>query len=338
MAVIVYGVCGEGAGHAIRSDTIIKELGKDHDIHIFAAERAHDILKDRYPKVYQIPGDRFIYENNKVRYGPTVRRYIKLLPENLVKFVPKTIAHIKKIEPDIVITDFENTIAHIARLLFLPLLSIDNIQQLRKEKISSIKGRIVKYSMMGIQPRADKYIITTIDKKKDTSKYIYTDPVIRREVRSLEPSTGNHILVYQTSATNRQLLRTLQGRDCIVYGFDREESKGTIKFRRFNQDRFLQDLSSANYVISNGGFTVLTESLYLGKPVLVQPIKDQIEQELNSSMITRLGLGLGTERITKLTLSQFEKSLDSYKQACESLDWEDPMVKIRQTIASFLDS
>ena len=71
---ILYGVVGEGMGHAIRSRVLIDELLRQgHDIKVMASSRACDYLSERYgEEVKRIHGLHLIYEENRVRRGKTL--------------------------------------------------------------------------------------------------------------------------------------------------------------------------------------------------------------------------------------------------------------------------
>jgi len=52
---IVYGVCGEGRGHASRSRILIRHLqGKVHEVSIVAGGKAYTILSEEFDNVLQI--------------------------------------------------------------------------------------------------------------------------------------------------------------------------------------------------------------------------------------------------------------------------------------------
>ena len=75
MARILYGVAGEGMGHAIRSRVVIDHLSRSHDVQVVVSGRAHGYLKalerDRLG-VNKIGGSRSSYEDNEVRNFRTV--------------------------------------------------------------------------------------------------------------------------------------------------------------------------------------------------------------------------------------------------------------------------
>ncbi len=67
---ILYGVVGEGMGHAMRSRVVLDHLvGQGHEIEIMASGRATDFLAKRFEGVNRIHGLHMIYEENRVRRG-----------------------------------------------------------------------------------------------------------------------------------------------------------------------------------------------------------------------------------------------------------------------------
>ncbi|WP_263641100.1 glycosyltransferase family protein [Methanobrevibacter arboriphilus] len=54
----------------------------------------------------------------------------------------------------------------------------------------------------------------------------------------------------------------------IVYGFNKEGIEGNLTFRKFNEDKIYEDMSNAKAVITNGGFTLISEAIYLKKTYL----------------------------------------------------------------------
>jgi hypothetical protein len=77
-------------------------------------------------------------------------------------------------------------------------------------------------------------------------------------------------------------------------------------------DGFLEDLVSACGVITGGGFSLLSEAVYLGKPVLSIPLRGQFEQLMNARYLQREGFGMCAPAIDAPTLSAFLDGLDGF--------------------------
>ena len=104
MAKVLYGVAGEGLGHATRSKVVIKHLSKNNKIKVVSADRAYSFLK-RFFDVEEIGYFNIVYRNNKVAN-------ILLLLNAIIKF-PLIITKswkinsiIRNFKPDLIITDF----------------------------------------------------------------------------------------------------------------------------------------------------------------------------------------------------------------------------------------
>src|SRR6476469_916251 len=106
---ILYGVVGEGMGHAMRSRVLLEHLGmtEKHDVQIMASGRAVDFLAKRFQGVNRIHGLHMIYEENRVRLGETLWSNVVTgvtgIPGNIGKYYDM----LGSFEPEVVISDFE---------------------------------------------------------------------------------------------------------------------------------------------------------------------------------------------------------------------------------------
>ena len=283
--MILYGVCGEGMGHAIRSSVIIDHLLKKNDVTIFASDRAYQYLSSRYSDVYEIEGFNTVYEENQVKNRRTFIKNIKDVPQDLGKnlYLMYNVAKAKK--PDLIISDFEFYSNLLNKIFRIPLVSLDNMHVITQcyvdvpEEFRADRFRAASVVKSFIQ-RPKYYLITSyfFPPVKNPAKVTMFPPILRDKVMELEPTIGDHILVYQTSDSNMELLKLLRQIDdeFIIYGFHKDEKDGNLTFKSFNEDEFFQDLASAQAVITNCGFSLISEALYLEKPIYSIPVKKQI--------------------------------------------------------------
>jgi uncharacterized protein (TIGR00661 family) len=320
---IIYSVCGEGMGHAIRTGEILNYLKSNYEVYIFASDRAYQYLTERFENVYEIGGFNTVYEENAVHNTKTFIKGMKGLSTDLRKNLRMMYSVAKAVKPLLIISDFEFYSNIMAKILRLPLISLDNMHIITQTDIEVpkkyLKDRIaaegvVRSFIMGPQT----YLITSYyyPPIKNHEKTKIFPPVLRESIMELRPEEGWHILVYQTSDSNLGLLETLKELDeeFIVYGFHKDEVDLNLTFKTFNEDEFFQDLATARAVISNGGFTLISEALYLNKPVLSVPVGKQFEQILNAIYLERLGYGEFHEELTKEDIDNFLKKLDFYRE------------------------
>jgi uncharacterized protein (TIGR00661 family) len=230
-------------------------------------------------------------------------------------------------KPDIIISDFEFYSNILSKIIRVPMISIDNMHVITHTKIDVPK----KYSKDKLKAegvvrsfivRPQKYLITSYfyPEVKNKDKVSIFPPILRDEILELNPVSADHILVYQTSTSNLKLIQILKDIDerFIIYGFNREKVEKNITFRKFNEDQFFSDLGSCKAVLTNGGFTLISESIYLKKPVLSIPVKGQFEQILNAIYLERLGYGEFHEELSVDVILKFLSKLDIYNESLKS--------------------
>ncbi|MFN8673715.1 MAG: MJ1255/VC2487 family glycosyltransferase [Candidatus Sericytochromatia bacterium] len=327
---ILYGVVGEGMGHAIRSKVIIsKLLEMGHEVKIVVSGRAFDFLKKNFEGVNKIWGLTMVMEDNEIQKRETALEVLKGsiegLPENIKKYFELT----KKFEPDCVISDFETWSAFYGYNNMIPVISIDNMQIIRRcwHPDEILRGRhnewnLAKSVIKSKIPKADHYLITTFFypeiKKKNTT---LVSPILRDEIINAKTSEKEHILVYQTGESFKELPNILKKFDKTpfkIYGLkrnlDKELVEENLTFCPFSEKTFVEDLSSAKAVIASAGFTLAGEAVHLGKPYLATPVKGQFEQIINARYIEYLGYGLQDEELDEFSIRHFIKNIDSYKR------------------------
>ena len=326
---ILYSLCGEGLGHAIRSAIVIKYLIMEgYDLIVFASDRAYKYLDSKFENVYEINGFNTVYENNTVRNKKTFAYNMKDVPSDLQENMNKMykLAHIFK--PDVVVSDFEFYANMLSHILHIPLVSVDNMHVLTEAKYSVpkryMKDRIFAEAVVhAFIQNANKTLIYSYfypPLKDDSGDVQYIQPLVREEISSLKPEIKDHILVYQTSDSNHELIELLKknkNRKFIIYGFHKDEEDENLIFRLFSEEVLFNDLKDARCVITNGGFSFITEALTLKKPVLSIPVNKQFEQILNAIYLDKLGYGEHHNKITQEILDNFIDNTHIYAQNIE---------------------
>jgi uncharacterized protein (TIGR00661 family) len=318
MANILYGVNGEGSGHSTRAKEVISHLQqRGHNLHIVSFDRGLRNLSASFP-VTEIFGLSLAYVNNRVRYERT-------LANNLIK-APRAARSLKDLSHlvdeskiDLVITDFEPLSSHIGHHKHLPVISIDNQHAITNTSVTLPHGfkrdvAAVKLVTRMMTPHADAYLVLSFFpapvKKQDTFLF---PPILRQEVLSATPQTGDYVLVYVTSPA-KELAALLKKVRCkfVAYGFEIERQEGNILFKKPSMDGFLRDLAGAKAVIANAGFSLVSEALHLGKPYLAIPVKNQFEQTFNAYYVDKLGYGAWWEELGKEQIESFLFNLPFY--------------------------
>jgi len=323
--LLFYGVQGDGMGHALRSKPIIAHLiKKGYKIKIFSSGKARKYLAQFFDDTVEIKTVGWEYVKHSVSYTRTISKQLTELPEVLMHAIVPLVKAINKDKPDLVISDFEPSIMYASIANQTPFLCIDNIQMVRLGKYS-IKKRdylthiTAKTAIRMLIPMAKFVIITNFFKTPLRKKNaMVIDPIIRDEITKKKPTQKEHIIVYQTTFEGKEeLLQTLGSCKKYrfkVYGVKAKSQWKNVIIREFSNTQFINDLASAKAVITNGGHTLISEALYLKKPIFTSPLKGQFEQILNAEMVQKLGYGVRYAKITKEHITEFVKKLPTYQK------------------------
>lgn len=324
---ILYGVVGEGMGHATRSRVILDALTSKHEVTVVASGRAYDFLSARFSNVHKIWGATLAYEDNAVHKLKTALQNVKAAVSGVPENVRQYFEIKERFTPECVITDFDSFAYLYALNWMLPVLSIDNMQIINRcrhdpaitegyEADFQLARGIVK----GKVPGCEHYFIATFFHpplcKERTSLH---PPILRPEILSARREAGEHLLVYQTSTSSGDLPALLDrtGLPCRIYGLRRDLKEdlveGGLTYRPFSEQGFIDDLRTARAVVANGGFTLMGEAVYLHKPMLSVPVGGQFEQVLNARYLEREGFGAFAPQITEEALRRFLAKLPAYE-------------------------
>jgi uncharacterized protein (TIGR00661 family) len=294
-------------GHAMRSRVVIEHLlAGGHELEIIASGKAAEYLGKRFAGVSKIHGLHMILEENRVRKGKTlwsnVLKGIAGVPGNISTYFDQ----VDKLEPDLVISDFESWTYLYGKTHRLPILSIDNMQVIHRCELpkgiiddNRVAFEITKAFIKLKLPDCAAYFITSFfrppTRKPDT--YLFP-PILRPEILDATSRPGDHLLVYQSGSDVLETALAKTGLECRIYnmrpGLKQEVVEGNLRFRPFSEAGFIEDLATSRAVIGAGGFTLMGEAVYLRKPMLSIPLEDQFEQMLNARYLEHEGYGMWT--------------------------------------------
>jgi uncharacterized protein (TIGR00661 family) len=334
MAVrVLYGVCGDGLGHAMRAQVAAAHLvAQGHDVRFAASGRAAGVLRAHGFTVTDVRGIHAHYQGGSVERARTVLRVVAEAPERLRHNARVALEEAATFGPHVAITDFNGFACAVAAVCGCPAISLDHQHVL--DRFHHPPGVVAPFAIdfalaraaVGVKtPGCARYIVTSfyfpgaLPAARDKTRL--TGPIVRAEVEALAPSVGDHVLVYQTATGDARLLDTMRSVPEVrfrVYGHGRasgERPAGNVELCDFDERTFLADLAGARAVVTNGGFTTISEALYLGKPVLSVPLEHQAEQLLNAAWLEELGLGIAAFRPRSATIRDFIALLPSLRQA-----------------------
>jgi uncharacterized protein (TIGR00661 family) len=326
---ILYGVTGEGMGHATRSKVVCEHLvARGHEVKIVVSGRAHAFLAKTFRDVVEIRGLTIKYVDNRMDRDGTLARNVLAAPGIVSANVSAYFDKVARFAPDAVISDFDSFAHLFGKRHGVPVVSIDNQQIISRCKLGKfakqgvkVDYQLTKAFVRAKLPGCHHYVITsfffpTVRKKYEDSTTL-VPPILRRSILDARGRTrlGDHVLVYQTSTSDTNLLDELEkvrGINFVVYGLRRNARRGNCVLKEFSEEGFVEDLASARAVVTNGGLSLIGEAVYLGKPIFAVPVQHQYEQILNARYIEELEYGLMAEHIDAELLRVFLAEAPKY--------------------------
>ena len=325
MARVLYSCCGEGQGHSSRVFTIATALMRlGHEVRILASHKAFEVLRPRLPDVREIPGFTFVYRNNRVDLLASFRRNLPLLQQR-ARVIRRIRDLIEDWQPHLAITDFEPFLPRAAHAAGLRCISLDHqgvISYARPELppdqwISAAAARTVA-RFTGYRETARIATSFFYPPVPPGENIRFFPPILRDQVLSLSPRDEGYVVVYQTSTSFSRLPELLKRLpfQFKVFAFEREGADGNIRYFQRSDTRFIEEVGGASWLLINGGYTTMSEALYLGKPVFSMPVDWQFEQWLNARYLHDLGYGMMCEypRHFDRQMPKFLARLDHYRQ------------------------
>jgi len=277
-------ITGIAYGHLTREEAIInklKELDKKAEIIVAGYETSYKYFKNKY-KILKLNSMFFPDDLNRVQFFKTLIKNYKVII-NWIKNWKLITKFIEEYNPNLVISDWEPFAIFIRRCKYLiwnykpKYAKINNLTVLI-EKILIESGYFIA-EILG-----KKIILPILKKEKNVRNFIYTSLIIRKnpdEVKGLNEYKGSILVMTGGAKFGYNLARKI---DNISNKFNEEfiffnyKSKNNISYNKFKED-YLNYLKSCKAVMSLGGYSGISESIFFKKPNLAFPIKNWIEQQ-----------------------------------------------------------
>jgi len=287
---ILYGIQGTGNGHLSRAIELIPYLKKEAEVDILISGLHHDLEFNHSIKFKKQGLGFFFGKNGGIDIWKTIRKF------NVYRFL-KDIKSLPVEGYDLVISDFEPVTSWACKLKKVFCLGLShqsamlNSRTPMPEKIEFLAFQVLK-NYAPCNHNVSFHF-------KEYGHNMFT-PVIRREIRLLEPKNNGYYLVYLPAYSDEKLISVLSHFPNIQWVVYSKHSK--LKYRSDNVDinpvngeAFIRSLKDCAGVLCGAGFETPAESLYLGKKLAVIPMKNQFEQVCNAHALKELGIPVITD-------------------------------------------
>ncbi len=284
---ILYGIQGTGNGHLTRAIEILPYLQKHADVDVLISGEQYDLPLPFEPK-YRMKGLYFVFGKNGGI--DLIKTFKKINSFRLLKEIRQF--PIEKY--DLVISDFEPVSCWSAYLKNVKCIGLSNQSATLHPNAPIPKSfdPLGKLILEYYAPVTEEYGFHF----ESLSNKIFT-PIIRKEVRNLKISSKGHFTVYLPAYDDEKILKHLSKFTKIKFDvFSKHNKKpitnGKIQIRPINGKSFLESMASSEGVICNAGFGTTSEALFLGKKLMVIPMKNQYEQQCNAAMLKSMGVSV----------------------------------------------
>ena len=282
---VLYAFQGTGNGHHTRAVELLPLLRRMADVDVWVSgggmNRSFDVGVDR-----RFHGVGFTFgTKGGIDWGASLRA---LKPMQWVRDVRS----LDLGGYDVVLNDFEPVTAWAARRQGIPVVGLSH-QAAVKHQSSPKPDQLDRVAMriLNNYAPADSEIGFHFQRYAPEIR----TPIIRRQVREASVTCEGHITVYLPAYGAQALLAVLgqipEARwEVFSRHWDMPTTKGNVRFLPASSDGFLKSMASSAGVLCGAGFETPSEALFLGKPLLVVPMKGQFEQQCNASALAQMGV------------------------------------------------
>jgi uncharacterized protein (TIGR00661 family) len=281
---ILYAIQGTGNGHVSRAREIVPLLQQHGDLDILISGTQADVKLAQEVK-YQLHGFSFIFgKKGGVDHFKTWKNM------NLFRF-KKDMNAVPLKEYNLIINDFEPVTAWACKSQGIESVSLSHQASFKSKKVP--RPRTIDWGKLILS----RYAPTTHHIGFHFERYddfIYT-PVIRSEIRELVTTDLGHYTVYLPAIDDKDLVRLLKQIPSVSWEVFSKHTKtsyndGNVFVEPVNNTKFNQSMASSAGLFTGGGFEGPAEALFLGKKLLVAPMRFQYEQQCNAYALKKLGL------------------------------------------------
>nr|WP_322626010.1 glycosyltransferase family protein [uncultured Flavobacterium sp.] len=282
---ILYAVQGTGNGHLSRAMDVIPCLQKHGDVDILVSGIQGD-LELPFKVKYKMTGLSFIFGK---------KGGVDLVKTVLKSNLPKLIKSIRKLpveDYDLVINDFEPVSAWACYFRHKTCIALSHQSAVLHKSfpLPDEEDRKGKLILKNYAPADEHYGFHFYP----VGENIFT-PVIRGHVRGRKVTDKGHYTVYLPAYDDKTLINRLSAFPAIKWDVFSKHCKkkkvvNNITIQPIDNEGFTVSMASGTGVLCGAGFETPAETLFLGKKLLVIPMKNQYEQQLNAAAIKKMGV------------------------------------------------
>ncbi len=351
MSKFLFVVQGEGRGHltqAISLYEILNQAGHQVVSVMVGMDNLNNLptfFQEKIKvKIDTFPAPSLVYGQTKaVKIWDTISTHVKKIGKyrKSVQFLAQKV---EEHQPDVIVNFYDMICGLYAQFYrpTIPVVCIGHQYLLLHKSFISLPNKQIDRFLLNLNTRltslrstrklALSFVHMTDDKVNNIA---VTPPLIRNEVKQLTPTSKPFILAY---ITHHKLSEDIinwhsNHRDVEIHCFwnnkefvDEWQFRENLTFHQVNSEKFLRMMQDCSGLICTAGFESVCEAMYLGKPIMMVPVPNHIEQEINAWDGQRAGAGISD---TQFNLSRFISYLSVHQNVSENFKaWQGQTAKI----------
>lgn len=281
---ILYAIQGTGNGHISRAREIVPLLHQYGELDLLISGTQADVTLIENVK-YELHGFSFIFgKKGGVNHYETWRSM------NLGRFV-HDMNKLPLEDYSLIINDFEPVTAWACKRRGLESVGLSHQAAFQSKHVPKPKSIDWAQLVLKYYAPATQYVGFHFEKYD----HFINTPVIRSQIRNLKVSDDGYYTVYLPAIDDKFLIPILhQLPDVKWQVFSKHATIGytsrNVEVHLIDNEKYNLSLASCSGLLTGGGFEGPAEALFLGKKLLVVPMKFQYEQQCNAFALKQFGI------------------------------------------------
>ena len=351
MSKFLFVVQGEGRGHltqAISLYEILHQTGHEVVSVMVGMDDEHHLPSFFREKINveinTFPAPSLVYGQTKaVRVWDTISTHAKKLGKyrKSVQFLAQKV---EQHQPDMIVNFYDMICGLYAQFYrpTIPVVCIGHQYLLLHQAFVSLPDKKIDRFLLDLNTQLTclratrKLALSFVQMPDDKAHSIsVTPPLIRNEVKKLTVTSKPFILAY---ITHHKLSEDIinwhcNHRDVEIHCFwnnrefvDEWAFSENLTFHQVNSEKFLRMMQECSGLVCTAGFESVCEAMYLGKPIMMVPVPNHIEQQINALDGERAGAGIAD---AEFNLSRFIEYLPVHQNIQENFQaWQEQTAQI----------
>jgi uncharacterized protein (TIGR00661 family) len=315
-------VQGEGKGHLTQAIALYQMFQKNgHEV----VATMVGVCKGRpVPSLYtnEIAAPLYTFDTPSLSYGKGKAPSMQATLFSHIKKYKKYIANAHLVHQVVethrphVIVNFYEIAGGFYKMLYskgIPMVCVGHQYLLLHQNFENIKGKILERYLLNLNTKltcwgASKLLglsFREIETDQNQLNLIAVPPLLRGQIKKLNPYNGNYLLAY---VTHHRLAEDIidwhkNNKKQTIHCFVDKTNKAIDQYQHpnfrihpINAEVFLQKMEGCTGLVSTAGFESVCEAMYLGKPVLMVPVPKHIEQRINAHDGQLSGAGIFSKK------------------------------------------